>query len=951
MTPERFRKVDELYHAVRERTGKDRAALLAEADPDVRSEVESLLAEHSGAEFLSRPAFRNPGVLFGGVSFGDADTRTVDTEPLGSLGPYRIESRLGQGGMGEVFRAVDTRLGRAVAVKTSQALFSDRFEREARAISSLNHPNICTLYDVGPNYLVMELVEGETLAALLKSGPLPLKTALLYASQILSALVEAHGKGVIHRDIKPANIMIGKSGVKVLDFGLAKSSGDQTLTATHMVLGTPAYMAPEQRAGKPADVRSDIYSFGLVLCEMLTGSRVPAQGKRLPSRTLERIVKQCLEEDPADRWQSAAALEREISLVSAPAPRSTTPWKAVTAAAGILALGSAALYLYLHRSPGLNGTKLTDKDIIVLADFVNNTQDPIFDDTLRQGLAFQLEQSPFLKIMDDDQMQRVLRLMGLPPGSRITNETARGICFREGAAATIGGTIGSVGKEYVLTLQAVACQNGATLAREQLKAEDKEHVLDAVGTAAAAMRRRLGESLVSIEKLNRPLPEATTRSLEALQSYAEGTSQLNTGRGLSAVQSFERATTLDKNFASAWFRLGVAFEQAGDTSRSQEYAKRAFSLVDQVSEIERDHITAYYYRATGETDKEIDAWQSGARNYPREWGFHNQLSVVLIDLGRYEDAQKEALESLRLNPGTDAPYRRLMDVDICLDRLSEAKQVGEQARKAGVDGPRIHQRLLEAAYAGDDPPGIARETQWFTGKPEEYLSLALQAAYLNTHGRRHESHGLYQRASDMARRRGLQSVAAEFEEANAHADALAGNCETALRLGRPAQALALCGEAAGAGKIAAENSKLFPNGTIWNEVRHPAIEAAIALSRGQAEKSLEQLAPASAYERSYLEPVYLRGLAYLRLGKGAEAVTEFRKIVDHKGESWGATWLHPNWGLFYAVSYVGMGRGYLIAGDAEKARKAFEDFFELWKDADRDIPILRQARAEYEKSR
>ena len=215
--------------------------------------------------------------------------------------------------MGEVFRAVDTRLGRAVAIKITHERFSARFEREARAISSLNHPNICTLYDVGPNYLVMELVEGETIAARLKSGPLPVKTALSYASQIAAALVEAHGKGIVHRDLKPANIMIAKSGVKVLDFGLAKSGQDETVTASRMVMGTPAYMAPEQREGKPADARSDIYSFGCVLYEMLTGGRVGAQRRRIPSRRLEKIVSRCLEEDPGRRWQSAAELERELA--------------------------------------------------------------------------------------------------------------------------------------------------------------------------------------------------------------------------------------------------------------------------------------------------------------------------------------------------------------------------------------------------------------------------------------------------------------------------------------------------------------------------------------------------------------------------------------------------------------------------------------------------------------
>jgi len=385
MTPERFRQIEELYHAARDGTADQRAELLAQADPELRREVESLLAERPNGEFVDRPAIQNAQQLW--------DDSAITGLTAGSfLGPYRIEHKLGEGGMGEVFGAVDTRLGRAVAIKITQEQFSARFEREARAIASLNHPHICTLHDVGPNYIVMELVEGETIAARLKSGPLPLKTALLYAMQIAAALAEAHGKGIIHRDLKPGNIMIAKSGVKVLDFGLAKSNTDEAVTASRMVMGTPAYMAPEQREGSPADARTDIYSFGCVLYEMLTGARTGAQRRRIPSRRLEKIVSRCLEEDRRCRWQSADELEDELGKVTA----STSPWKAVLAAAAILALFAAA-YPYLNRD-----AKLTDTDTIVLADFENKTGDPVFDDTLRQGLALELQQSAFLSLIHRD---------------------------------------------------------------------------------------------------------------------------------------------------------------------------------------------------------------------------------------------------------------------------------------------------------------------------------------------------------------------------------------------------------------------------------------------------------------------------------------------------------------------------------------------------------------------
>ena len=358
-------------------------------------------------------------------------------------------------------------------------------------------------------------------------------------------------------------------------------------------------------------------------------------------------------------------------------------------------------------------------------------------------------------------------------------------------------------------------------------------------------------------------------------------------------------------------------------------------------------IAQVYYGNTGESDKEIDFCRSGIRNYPRFWGFHNSLSETLIDLGRYEEGLREGVEATRLEPDMEPPYRRQLDAYLCLDRLAEARQLAEKLRERGLGGARIHQRFLELAYVDGDRSAIDREVQWFAGKPEEYVSLGLQAADRNVHGQRRQSRELYQRAAETALRSGLKSVASEVQEADALADALADNCQTARHLKRPALALAICGDAVQAERLAAETTEAFPNGTIWNAVQLPAIRAAIALNRDQPAKSVELLASTVPYERAYLEPVYLRGLAYLRLHKGAEAVEEFRKIADHKGVSWGATWVHPYWGQFYSVSWLGMARGLALAGDTANAKKAFQDFFGLWQNADADIPILRQARAEY----
>jgi serine/threonine protein kinase/tetratricopeptide (TPR) repeat protein len=931
MTPERFQQIEELYHAAREGTADERVALLSQADPELRREVESLLAVQTGDEFMDRPAVENAPQLL-------QDLSGTEWTAGARLGPYRIESKLGEGGMGQVFRAVDTRLGRAVAIKITHQQFGSRFEREARAISSLNHPNICTLYDVGPNYLVMELVEGETLAARLKQGPMPIATVRHYGGQIAAALAEAHAKGIVHRDLKPGNIMIAKSTVKVLDFGLAKSGEDQTLTTSRMVMGTPAYMSPEQREGKPTDARTDIYSFGCVLYEMSTGKRIGSKRERVPSPKLEKIVSRCVQEDPAGRWQSVADLVQELATISPAAG----PWKRIVAGAAALGAVFAGAWFYLHRPP-----KLAGKDTVVLADFVNNTGDPIFDNTLRQGLAIQLEQSPSVKIMDDGRMQSVLRRMSLPPNTRFTNQIAHEICVREGAAATIDGTIASLGKKYVVTLEAITCQDGATLAREQIQVEDKEHVLSALGTAAASMRGKLGESLNSIQKPNRPPEQATTASLEALQNYTAGHAEMEKSQTVAAIASFERAIAIDPNFAIAYYHLSIAFDNAGDMASSRKYAKQAYRLVDRVSDYERAQIVPAYYRATGEVYKEIDALQLSIRNYPQRWEFPNQLGVRYVDLGQYEEGLKESLEGTRVQPNIEGPYRRQLDAYICLDRLPEARQLAEKLRAQRLDGPRIHQRFLEMAYVEEDQAAISREIQWFADKPEEYLSFGLQAANRNVHGQRRESRRLYQRAAETALRRGFQDIASEFDEADARADALSGNCQTARRLGRPALALAMCGDAAQVEKLAAETSKVFPDGTIWNSVQLPGIRAAIALHRDRPAQSVDLLSSASPYERSYLEAVYLRGLAYLRQRKGAEAVAEFQKIVDHKGANWGATWVHPYWGQYYSLSYLGMARGFAYAGETAKARKAFQKFFELWRDADPDIPILQQAKAEY----
>jgi eukaryotic-like serine/threonine-protein kinase len=942
MTADRLRQIEELFHAVREGSAGQQADLLARADPEIRREVESLLARQPGSLLLDRPVVHR-------------DSRATGTKggwtwsPGTVLGPYRIEGKLGAGGMGDVFRAVDTRLQRAVAIKIVHAEFGDRFGREARAISALNHPNICTLYDVGPNYLVMELVEGETLASRLKHAALPLQTALSYASQILAALSEAHGKNIVHRDLKPGNIMVAKSGIKVLDFGLAKSDQDESLTASHMVVGTPAYMAPEQRDGRPADARCDIYSFGCVLYEMVTGVRVSVTRKRIRSRKLEHIVKRCLEEDPAHRWPSVDALLRELSAVTTGLPRGARTTTAVSS-----------------RLPP------AEKSTIVLADFANATSHREFDAALQQIVALQLESSSQVCLLPDARLRETLGLMGRPVHTKLTSEVAAQVCERTGSAAVTEGSITNLGTEFVMTLRATDCRTGEILHKEQVSGSRKEDVFKALAQLAKRFATRAGEMLRRGDKEPTLPADVTTRSQDAWQSYSAAMKASQTrAQSAEGISLLQRAIEIDPTFATAYANLGLNYASLGETERGVRNITKAYELRDGVSDRENYFITFSYHRqVTGNLELARQTLESWTQKYPRDVLPHGFLSgFTSPGAGRHEKAVEEGLKAIALDPDFAIGYENVAWAYVYLNRPSEAEALLRKASERRIDVIqfsllRYALAFLERDTAAMDREAAQRPTRFHAQGWFEHQE-ALTSAY---HGRLREAARLSSRAVTLARQGGFTERAAQFEGARAVWSALCGlrseaqsSAAAALALSRsrdvdygPALSLMLIGESGSACEIMAQLDRRYPDDTSVQFNYLPVLRGVEALAVGNAAQALEFAQSSAPYDLAVprlafftgaffgsLYPVYVRGLAYSRLGRPREAAGEFQKLLDQPGLV-----LNDPIG---AMARLGKARALAEAGDRTQAAAAYEALLNLWKDADSDVPTVIQARAEYAK--
>jgi eukaryotic-like serine/threonine-protein kinase len=962
---------------------------------------------------------------------------------------YRILEKIGAGGMGEVYLAEDMKLGRKVAIKILSEEYTTnkdrlhRFEQEAAAASNLNHPNILTIHEVGTDdghhFIATEYIDGVTLRRKAAEAPVEIKEILDIAIQIASALEEAHAAGIVHRDIKPDNVMVRRNGyVKVLDFGLAKltETVDRTpldpdaatrvlvQTDAGVVMGTSHYMSPEQARGKHVDARSDIWSLGVVIYEMVAG-RTPFSGETstdvivsitqkdppplarfAPSvpPELDWIVNKALRKDRDERYQTIKELltdlrrvkqrlefEQElersstpglvtkstVSTVAAPTIQEramTTAEKTVShvssaeyiatgikrhklvAAIVVLAIVAAigaAYYFYLHRTQ-----PLTERDTVLLTDFVNTTGDPLFDGTLKQALAVQLGQTPFLNLFPEERVRETLRFMGRSPDDRITRDVGREICQRQGIKAMLAGSIARFGNNYVITIEAINPRSGDPFASEQVEADTKENVLTSLGTAASNLRKKLGESLSSIQKYDVKIEQATTSSLEALKAYAMGDEERQKGNAREALVFYKRAVDLDPNFAMAYARIGVHYFNQEQMETSKQFIQKAYDLRDRVSERERLYISEKYFNyVTVEFDKAVETLQTWSKLYPDDFVPHNNLSINYKLLGRHEDALKESLEAVRLSPNNTSARANVVSSFISLGRFDEAEQALAELRKLNPEQPIVHGTAAFLAFVRGDQATVDRELAWAKGKPEEADFTGMQAAAAMYFGKLKESETFAKRAVELFKQQNRNENASNVLLGLAGNMAVVGKCEQAkdkvteamalsrgdFGLAGAAMVYAACGDTGRAQTMIDAARTVAPKNFFLTSIVIPTLRAESERKRGNTAEALRLLESLRNYDlgrATGLTNNFSRGHLYLQQRRADEAAAEFTKIIESRGID--------EFSPFHALAHVGLARAAVLNGDTAGARKAYQDFFALWKDADAELPVVVEARKEYE---